>query len=159
ILDAGYVASLGTFEVVYSWGVLHHTGAMWQALANAATLCDSGGKLFIAIYNDQGVRSLRWRRIKRLYNRLPRMLHGPFVVVALAPSELRFMVSSLRRLQPGLYLRDWTRYHENARGMSRWRDMVDWVGGYPFEVATPEAIFDFFRGRGFELTKLKTCGA
>jgi 2-polyprenyl-6-hydroxyphenyl methylase/3-demethylubiquinone-9 3-methyltransferase len=41
--------------------------------------------------------------------------------------------------------------------MSRWRDIVDWVGGYPYEVATPDEIFDFYRARGFELSKL-VCG-
>jgi 2-polyprenyl-6-hydroxyphenyl methylase/3-demethylubiquinone-9 3-methyltransferase len=43
-----------------------------------------------------------------------------------------------------------------ARGMSPWRDIVDWVGGYPYEVAKPEEIFDFFRKRGFALCRLKT---
>ena len=42
--------------------------------------------------------------------------------------------------------------------MSPWHDVVDWVGGYPFEVARPEQVLDFCRGRGFELRKLKTCG-
>jgi 2-polyprenyl-3-methyl-5-hydroxy-6-metoxy-1,4-benzoquinol methylase len=54
VLDADYVQALGKFEVVYSWGVLHHTGAMWQALEHAALPVADGGKLFIAIYNDQG---------------------------------------------------------------------------------------------------------
>ena len=42
--------------------------------------------------------------------------------------------------------------------MSFWQDLIDWVGGYPFEVATPEQIFDFYRERGFELTRLRTAG-
>jgi 2-polyprenyl-6-hydroxyphenyl methylase/3-demethylubiquinone-9 3-methyltransferase len=41
--------------------------------------------------------------------------------------------------------------------MDRWRDTLDWVGGYPYEVATPDAIFDFCRSRGFTLTRLR-CG-
>jgi len=53
VLDKDYLARLGQFDVVYSWGVLHHTGAMWQALENVAPLVSHcGGKLFIAIYND-----------------------------------------------------------------------------------------------------------
>jgi 2-polyprenyl-6-hydroxyphenyl methylase/3-demethylubiquinone-9 3-methyltransferase len=42
--------------------------------------------------------------------------------------------------------------------MSYWHDLIDWIGGHPFEVATPEAIFDFYTANGFELAKLKTCG-
>lgn len=71
-LDRVYLQSLGHFDVVYSWGVLHHTGDMWAALANAALPVVEGGKLFIAIYNDQGTASRRWTRVKRLYNRLPK---------------------------------------------------------------------------------------
>src|SRR5439155_18132467 len=71
VLDAGYLAALGQFDVVYSWGVLHHTGQMWQALDLVAPLVADEGKLFIAIYNDQGGVSRRWRAIKRVYNRSP----------------------------------------------------------------------------------------
>ncbi|HYY59119.1 MAG TPA: class I SAM-dependent methyltransferase, partial [Pyrinomonadaceae bacterium] len=35
VLDSDYVKRLGQFDIVYSWGVLHHTGAMWRALENA----------------------------------------------------------------------------------------------------------------------------
>src|SRR5947207_225340 len=71
VLDTAYLRRLGTFDVVYSWGVLHHTGAMWRALENISGLVTPGGLLTVAIYNDQGFRSRLWRRIKRLYNRLP----------------------------------------------------------------------------------------
>jgi 2-polyprenyl-6-hydroxyphenyl methylase/3-demethylubiquinone-9 3-methyltransferase len=37
-------------------------------------------------------------------------------------------------------------------------DLLDWLGGYPFEVARPDAIFDFFRANGFQMVKLKTVG-
>lgn len=43
------------------------------------------------------------------------------------------------------------------RVMSPWRDVVDWVGGYPFEVAMPDEIFEFFQKKEFALIKLKTC--
>ena len=69
VLDRDYLSRLGTFDVVYSWGVLHHTGAMWQALENVTSLVsDEKGCLFIAIYNDQGRKSQRWAWIKRIYN-------------------------------------------------------------------------------------------
>ena len=71
VLDKEYLESLGQFDIVYSWGVLHHTGSMWQALENVAPIVKPGGTLFIAIYNDQGKRSRRWRSVKRAYNKLP----------------------------------------------------------------------------------------
>lgn len=153
-LNRDYVESLGEFDVVYSWGVLHHTGQMWLALENARLPVATGGVLFIAIYNDMGRQSARWRRIKRTYNALPRVLRAPFAAMVIAPSEVTSLVGSLFVLRPREYLRSWS---DQLRGMNRWRDIVDWVGGYPYEVAKPEEIVDFYRARGFALTKLK-CG-
>jgi len=44
------------------------------------------------------------------------------------------------------------------RGMSAWHDLLDWLGGYPFEVSRPEEVFDFYRKRGFTLERLTTAG-
>jgi 2-polyprenyl-6-hydroxyphenyl methylase/3-demethylubiquinone-9 3-methyltransferase len=73
ILDEQLIAELGAFDVVYSWGVLHHTGRMWDAIRNAAGMVDRGGYFYISIYNKRrGLRGSRtWLRIKRLYNRMP----------------------------------------------------------------------------------------
>src|SRR5262249_33483071 len=156
-LDTDYIKSLGTFDVVYSWGVLHHTGAMWQGLGNAALPVAPRGKLFIAIYNDTGTQSVRWRWIKRTYNRLPKLLRPLFAVLAISPDEAKTACRNLVTLRPLDYLHSWTRYANNNRGMSRWHDIVDWVGGYPYEFAAPDEIFDFYRQHGFVLVKLK-CG-
>lgn len=147
VLDADYVRSLGEFDVVYSWGVLHHTGQMWTALDNARLPVALGGKLFIAIYNDTGSQSRRWRWIKKTYNDLPGFLRLPFAIAVSAPNEFKHRVGSILTPQP----------KSDRRGMSRWYDMIDWVGGYPYEVATPEQIFEFYKERGFQMTKLK-CG-
>lgn len=154
-LDGSLVASLGAFDVVYSWGVLHHTGAMWEALDNAARLCADGGRLFIAIYNHQGRPSGIWRRVKRAYVAAPRALKWAIVL----PAFVRLWGPTLvRDALRGSPTRSWKRYSiDSSRGMDPWRDVVDWVGGYPFEVAKPEEIFDFCRARGFELMRLKTC--
>jgi 2-polyprenyl-3-methyl-5-hydroxy-6-metoxy-1,4-benzoquinol methylase len=154
--DPDYMATLGLFDVVYSWGVLHHTGQMWTALENTCARVAPGGTLFIAIYNDQGRRSNGWRGVKRLYNRLPRPVRAPYAVAVMLPTEARMLASATVRGRPWDYVRGWTAGRE--RGMSRWRDLLDWVGGYPFEVATPEEIFRFCRDRGFELSELRTCG-
>ena len=74
----------------------------------------------------------------------------------MAPREALSAGLSTVRGRPLDYVRTWTGYR--ARGMSRWHDLVDWVGGYPFEVAAPEQVFDFVSARGFTLERLKTCG-
>lgn len=158
ILDENYVRTLGTFDIVYSWGVLHHTGDMWRALQNATLPAASGSLLFIAIYNDQGPWSQRWLKIKRLYNRLPGALKFPYAAIVLGLYEVRHMVPDLLRLQFGSYVRKWTQYADSSlRGMSKWHDMIDWIGGYPFEVAKPEDILTFMRTRGWQLERLRTC--
>jgi 2-polyprenyl-3-methyl-5-hydroxy-6-metoxy-1,4-benzoquinol methylase len=155
-LDREYLTSLGQFDIVYSWGVLHHTGSMWEAIDNATLPVAPGGTFFISIYNDQGFNSRLWTRVKRGYNRLPERLRTPYVVAVMAPREALSFAASTARGEPQRYLQAWRGY-KRTRGMSRWHDMVDWVGGYPFEVASPEAVFDFLRDRGFTLQRLKTC--
>jgi len=155
-LDAKYLESLGPFDVVYSWGVLHHTGHMWEALENAHRSVAPRGRLFIALYNDTGSQSARWKWIKRTYNKLPRFARVPFTLAIIAPDEVKSMVKHLIKLDPVGYVRTWSKY-DQRRGMNRWRDIVDWVGGYPYEVSTPDEVFDFYRQRGFVLTKMN-CG-
>ncbi len=158
VLDATYLAGLGTFDVVYSWGVLHHTGDMWSAVANVAGLVAPGGQLFVAIYNDQGRSSRNWRRVKELYVRSGPA--GKKVIEWAARAKLaheRWDISgaiyrTVRRLPRP------RRDAGRARGMDARRDLIDWIGGFPFEVAKPEEIFDFYREQGFELTQLTTCG-
>lgn len=154
VLDTDYLARIGQFDVVYSWGVLHHTGAMWTALDNVAPLVKPGGALFISIYNDQGKISRRWWWIKKLYNALPPALRFLVLWPCAVQMWWRRMVKDFLLLRPFHTWREYSR----QRGMSPWRDIVDWVGGFPFEVAKPEEIFDFYKKRGFRLSYLSTCG-
>jgi 2-polyprenyl-6-hydroxyphenyl methylase/3-demethylubiquinone-9 3-methyltransferase len=152
VLDPGYLGGLGTFDVVYSWGVLHHTGSMWPALGNVAPLVAAGGKLFIAIYNDQGTPSRRWTAVKKFYNQAPAWTRPAIAAGVCVHQWWRPWVKDLIKLRP---FHTWRTYG-GPRGMSPWRDVVDWVGGYPFEVAKPEQIFDFYRAKGFRLERLYT---
>jgi 2-polyprenyl-3-methyl-5-hydroxy-6-metoxy-1,4-benzoquinol methylase len=156
-LDPAYLARLGTFDIVYSWGVLHHTGAMWDGLTNAEKLVAPGGQLFIALYNHQGSISRRWWHIKRIYTGAPAVLKPLVALAVYGPLELRSFLIHLRSGKPGKYIRYIWNYRRE-RGMSWWHDKIDWIGGFPFEVAKPEEIFDFYRARGYELRKLRTCG-
>lgn len=155
VLNDRFLQELGTFEVVYSWGVLHHTGAMWDALAKLVPLVASDGRLFVAIYNDQGRTSRVWKRVKKAY-----VAASPgvrWLVLAAAFGRL-WGPTLVRDTLSGNPLRTWKSYNsQSMRAMDPWRNVVDWVGGYPFEVAKPEEIFDFFSGRGFDLRRLKTC--
>jgi len=156
VLDVSYLNSLGHFDLVYSWGVLHHTGAMWKALENVVPLVAEGGKLFISIYNNQGFASLFWTALKKFYNRSSKPLKWLIVLGVGGYFEFRWIIARLIRYRNPLSLTYLPEKKKN-RGMSVWHDLVDWVGGYPFEVAKPEEIFEFYRKRGFELVKLKTC--
>ena len=152
------------FDIVYSWGVLHHTGAMWLGIENAISRVAIGGQLFIAIYNDQGGTSKRWRIIKQIYNALPTFLRSFFVILVMSPIELKsYLLLAIKgitlRANPLAYLGPiWNYSQSSGRGMSRWHDMIDWVGGYPFEVAKPEDIFEFCKKHQLILEKMKTCG-
>ena len=155
ILDSRFINSLGQWDVVYSWGVLHHTGDLASSLASAAQLVGERGLLFIALYNDQGRSSRMWLRVKKAYNRLP---HGLKWLV-LWPAAIRLWgPSTVTDLLSGRPFHTWRTYTQSSpRGMSPWRDVVDWVGGLPFEVAAPDKIFRQFCDRGFALRGLRTC--
>jgi 2-polyprenyl-3-methyl-5-hydroxy-6-metoxy-1,4-benzoquinol methylase len=149
VLDRLFLESLPAADVVYSWGVLHHTGEMWRALEHVSDRVNPGGQLFIALYNDEGWKSRVWLAVKRLYCRGPigqwlvKAAFVPqFAAVAVAKSILT------RTNQFAAYKR--------RRGMSMYHDWIDWLGGYPFEVARPEEILAFYRQKGFVLENLRT---
>lgn len=149
ILDDQLVQSLPPSDVVYSWGVLHHTGAMWTAIDNAARLVHPGGLLAIALYNDQGFLSRVWLRVKQVYcGSLP----GRWLVssVFVPWFFLRTILASIVK-RTNLF-----RTYRSERGMSLWHDWHDWLGGLPFEVARPEAVLHTLRDKGFELVNLVT---
>jgi 2-polyprenyl-3-methyl-5-hydroxy-6-metoxy-1,4-benzoquinol methylase len=154
VLDTEYLAGLGQFDIVYSWGVLHHTGAMWQAMANIKTMVKTGGLLFIAIYNDCGEVSRSWLERKRRYNALPQILRPLYAIYVWMPQELRSLAGSMRSGELRTYIRELTSA-SSGRGMSRLHDVIDWVGGYPYEYASVRDITDFYRRDGFEPVKIR----
>jgi 2-polyprenyl-6-hydroxyphenyl methylase/3-demethylubiquinone-9 3-methyltransferase len=154
VLDRDYLSLLGQFDVVYSWGVLHHTGRMWEALENVTPLVKKKGQLFIAIYNKQLLLSDYWTLVKKSYNKSwPILKHLFNYLFFLFFAIELFSADLLRGRSPTLRYRGIDR-----RGMNLYHDVVDWIGGWPFEVATPEEIFYFFNERDFLLAQLVTCG-
>jgi 2-polyprenyl-3-methyl-5-hydroxy-6-metoxy-1,4-benzoquinol methylase len=151
VLDSQFMHDLGHFDLVYAWGVLHHTGAMWDALDLAQQRVAPGGQLLIALYNDQGWKSRFWRQVKQIYcsNRVGRWL----VTTVFYPLfALYTMMLDARNLDsPGTYMRK----YNSHRGMSILHDWRDWLGGFPFETATPEKVLEVLSRAGFDL-KSKT---
>ena len=121
-MDTNYLRHAGKSDVVYSWGALHHTDAIWDALANVAPLVNPKGKLYISTYNDVSGKSWRWARIKKLYNRLTKGFR--FLVLSPAFMRLRLPTKCLEFLRFGNPLRSWDNYYR-VRGMSAWHDVVD----------------------------------
>lgn len=151
VLDNTFLSQLGQFDIVYSWGVLHHTGQMWAAIDNSARLVKKRGTYFIAIYNDEGVKSRIWWIIKYIYNRLPVVLRKLFAY------SLNAVVFSLVLLKYTLKLKPMTILApllnssvKRPRGMSTQNDMLDWYGGLPFEFANYDALITYVENKGFE---------
>ena len=145
ILDDGFVrshAEAGGFDIVHSWGVLHHTGQMFRAIENTMRLVKPGGLLVISIYNRHWTSPI-WRVIKWLYNKAPAMLRSVMVAV----------------FYPVIYLAKWCvtgkSPRQKERGMDFFHDVVDWVGGYPYEYASAEEVRTFVKQRGFLEVRFK----
>lgn len=154
ILDDEIVEQLGEFDVVYAWGSLHHTGNMWRAIGNAASRVAPGGYFYLAIYNDKktGVMTSRnWLRVKKIYNRASPS--GKRAIIWIYGACL-LLTKVLAFENPFHYLRE----YRDRRGMSWTADIVDWIGGYPYEYTSVQALFDFHRRNhpDFYLANLKT---
>ncbi|MGH7731688.1 MAG: class I SAM-dependent methyltransferase, partial [Candidatus Eiseniibacteriota bacterium] len=155
VLDEAFLDSLDPADVVYSWGVLHHTGDMWKGIANAARMVRPGGHLAISIYNRVTRfpdRSTMWWEIKRFYVRAPGAVRSA-VELGYVLNHMATRLISLRNpLRPLL-----ERSGEGRRGMDFWHDARDWLGGFPYEFATAGEVFEFVHGRlGMELIYLNT---
>jgi 2-polyprenyl-3-methyl-5-hydroxy-6-metoxy-1,4-benzoquinol methylase len=157
VLDRGFLSRLGTFDIVYSWGVLHHTGHMWDAIEQAAALVNPGGYYYIAIYNKILARNGTtswihpfWLKVKTIYNTYPAL--GTYILEPLAMAAYLAIVVA-RGENPIAHIRN----YKSHRGMSWRTDATDWLGGYPYEFATVEEVFKFIKGKfpDFNLVNLK----
>lgn len=161
ILNNEFAASLGRYDFVYSWGVLHHTGSMWKAIENALGLIKEGGLFYISIYNKaEGFglysdgrfgSSKFWEKVKKTYVNLP-----PFLQCIIDYISMVILVAGylLKFKNPIKEIKG----HAKLRGMS-WRvDIRDWLGGYPYEYASVKEVRQFITSRGFTLENVKSRG-
>lgn len=129
------------FDVVHSWGVLHHTGALDRALAAAAERVDEGGALALALYRRTPIDKF-WIAEKRLYTRGPEWVRA--VIRGLfKPAYLGAIALTGRN--PWRYVASYGR----ERGMSWSHDVNDWLGGYPYEAIDADELVARLRGLGF----------
>ncbi|MBF0118232.1 MAG: class I SAM-dependent methyltransferase [Desulfobacterales bacterium] len=151
ILDPNYLKTLGQFDICYAWGVLHHTGSLWQAIYNTHLLVKKEGLLFIGIYNDQGFISKIWKFIKKAYchNKISRMI---LICLFFSIFFMTGLIVDICKLQNPII-----RYkaHKKYRGMSLIHDWYDWLGGYPYEPADPKEIISFFEKLNYKLLNFK----
>lgn len=153
VLDEAYMAKLGTWDIVYSWGVLHHTGGMWRAVQNAAKCVAPGGSFFIALYSaNVAVPSPEfWLDVKRRYNAADaagrrRMEYWYVWRFGMGGNPLRLPLLLKQVIDK-----------KKQRGMSYMTDVRDWLGGWPMEYADDQEVVDFLEEReGFELMKVTT---
>lgn len=126
----------GRYDIVHSWGVLHHTGNMQRAIQNAASLVKPDGHFVVALYNRHWS-SGAWLLIKYAYCKSPAVVQKIFI----------------RALLPVVYIAKWLVTREDprkqSRGMDFFYDVVDWVGGYPYEYASKDEVLALIEPLGF----------
>lgn len=150
-LDGKFFKSLDTFDIVYSWGVLHHTGDMYLALKNSSTLIHTNGSMYIALYNDsralvEGTSNL-WLKIKKFYNKSPWTIKKTLEILYTSYYVSGLLVNGKN---PITYLKN----YQSLRGMNFMTDIRDWLGGYPYEYASTETIISYCKSLGLKCLKI-----
>jgi SAM-dependent methyltransferase len=134
------VQDAGGFDLVHSWGVLHHTGAMKRAIEQAASFVRPGGHLIIAIYNTHWTSPI-WYYIKRAFVVAPPLVQR--ILIALFYPLLLVAKTIVTRQNP----------LKKERGMDFYHDVNDWIGGFPYEHARAHEINVMLNALGFRLER------
>jgi SAM-dependent methyltransferase len=142
VLDKNYMNKLGSYDLVYSWGVLHHTGSMWEAIRNASELVRPGSFFLLSIY--QGVKNYeRDLALKKKYNKAgafgKRWMEWSIYIWPLMKQRIKWRKNPFK----------WN--EKRMRGMDTYHDIIDWLGGLPYEVASDEQMVNFLTPYGFQL--------
>lgn len=149
-LDENLLKSLGKFDIVYSWGVLHHTGDMYRALDNMVNLMGPASVFYTAIYGKSNNKLAGtpefWLAVKKRYNKSgpagKKVMNYLYVVYFFVGHSI-FLRNPLKIIRG---------YKE--RGMNWYNDVIDWLGGYPYEFAWPHEIINHFGKKDIHCKKL-----
>ncbi|MCY4643454.1 MAG: class I SAM-dependent methyltransferase [Bacteriovoracales bacterium] len=158
ILDRAYVESLGSFDLVYCWGTVHHTGQMWQAIENSLKLVKKGGLIYFGIYNDADHFGLFpdgrfgssrfWAHIKRFFFHCPKIVQKTVEYAAISAIVLIYTLS---------FQNPFKKIKEHGKRGMTWRvDLKDWLIGYPYEYASPDRVINYMLSKGFTLKNIRT---
>lgn len=153
VLDSAYMASLPKYDLVYSWGVLHHTGDVWSAIRNAAGRVKSGGLFYVALYSaDLHIDPPPefWLTVKQRYVSSNWLMRRLIELWYIWRFQLGKNVARIPRL-----IR-YARGYKQSRGMSFMTDVRDWLGGWPMEFVHDQEAVAFVETLGFKLKKMTT---
>ena len=145
VLDASYISDLGTYDIVYSWGVLHHTGAMYDAITNAASRVREGGIFAFALYRKTRLCGF-WTAEKRWYVNASPAMQKFAQAIFVGALRLKFLIA---RQDFGAYIKN----YKSVRGMNFAHDVHDWMGGYPYESIAPSEVEALMKKLNFEYVR------
>lgn len=151
-LNENFIKSLGRFDIVYSWGVLHHSGNMYKAFDNIIHLIKPGGLFYLAIYNDNTDKliegtSILWLKIKKLYNRSGYLAKKIMLIFYVFLFFIGLLISGKN---PFKYIKN----YKSNRGMNWINDLIDWIGGYPYEFASTKTVISHFENFGLKCSRV-----
>jgi len=153
VLDRQFLSTLEPADIVYSWGVLHHTGDMWRAMSNTVELAKVGGLIYLALYDDEAhvdPPPSVWLEVKRRYNRVGWLAKRRLELWYVWTFSLRKRWWRLPKL-----VRQIRRY-KKSRGMAYYTDVKDWLGGWPMDFAKRDDVRRWAERSGLEIVTMKT---
>ena len=142
VLDEEFLNSLGKFDLVYSWGVLHHTGNLNKAIKNASFLVDNGGYIFVALYQKTFL-DYFWKIEKKIYSSSHRSIQSILSYLWITKTKISFAIK-------GLSFKNMVQSYKSKRGMNYYKNVHDWLGGYPYEAIASVKCISLFNSLGFD---------
>lgn len=141
ILDVDFINNLGKYDLVYSWGVLHHTGELYQALKNATLLVENDGLIFISLYQKTIFDPL-WKVEKKFFSSSSKNIQLVICKIWIILLKILYTLKgkSFKKIVSNYFMK---------RGMNFYNDLYDWLGGYPYEGIDTKDCVKFFSKLGF----------